>query len=121
MEKATIYDYARFTRAHCFVGDECAGCPLNNLHFELENADSEKLTKINEIILNWCKGHSVKTRQDKFLEMFPNAKIANGVVTICPKNVETTLRCSMKSCEKCSKEYWLAEVDENERGGTKNE
>lgn len=114
MEKATIYDYARFTQVHCSVDDECAGCPLNNLHCELENANSEELTKINEIILNWCKEHPIKTRQSEFLKMFPNAKIVDGVVTICPKNVETTLRCSMKSCEKCSKEYWLAEVDENE-------
>lgn len=62
MEKATIYEYARFTRAHCFVGDKCAGCPLHDFHCGLENADSEELTKINEIILNWCKEHPDKTR-----------------------------------------------------------
>lgn len=114
MEKATIYDYARFTRAHCFVGDECASCPLKSLHCGIRYTGSEEFTKINEIILNWCKEHPIKTRQSEFLKMFPNAKIANGVVTICPKNVETTLGCSMKSCEKCSKEYWLAEVDEDD-------
>lgn len=111
MEKATIDDYARFMHEYCHANTECADCPLHNLNCELENADSEELTKINEIILNWCKEHPIKTRQSEFLKMFPNAKIADGVVTICPKNVETTLGCSMKSCEKCSKEYWLAEVE----------
>lgn len=32
MEKATIYDYARLIRAHCYADDECASCPLKSLH-----------------------------------------------------------------------------------------
>lgn len=116
MEKATIYDYARFTRAHCFVGDECASCPLKSLHCGIRYTDSEELAKINEIILNWCKEHPAKTRQSEFLKMFPNAGIdENGVVTICPICVDTNFNCvSSISCPKCREEYWLAEVDENE-------
>lgn len=116
MEKATIYDYARFTRAHCFVGDECASCPLKSLHCGIRYTGSEEFTKINEIILNWCKEHPVKTRQSEFLKMFPNAGIdENGVVTICPICVDTNFNCvSSISCPKCREEYWLAEVDENE-------
>ena len=115
MEKATIFDYARFMRKHCSDDNncynECADCPLHDFHCGLENADSEELTKINEIILNWCKEHPVKTRQSEFLKMFPNAGVVNGVIAICPKSVEATLRCNIKSCEKCGKEYWLAEVE----------
>ena len=114
MEKATIYEYARFTRAHCFVGDECTGCPLHDFRCELENADSEELAKINEIILNWCKEHPIKTRQSEFLKMFPNAKMDNhGVLICCPALVDVNFKCNT-DCAECSKEYWLAEVDENE-------
>ena len=111
MEKATIFEYARMCKT--FNG-RCKECPLHQLHNGKNTICSILLTactdKANEIILNWCEEHPIKTRQSRFLEMFPNAKITNGVVTICPKNVETTLKCSMKSCEKCSEEYWLAEV-----------
>lgn len=116
MEKATIYDYARFTQVHCSVDDECAGCPLNNLHCELENADSEELTKINEIILNWCKEHPIKTRQSEFLKMFPNVTLIDDVINICPNiiDIQYDVDCDEISCDQCKKEYWLAEVDENE-------
>ena len=114
MGKATIYDFARM----CNKMDDCCDCPMG--HKTANDCTScdillrDEPDKANEIILKWCKEHPIKTRQTEFLKMFPNAKITNGVVTICPKNVETTLGCSLKSCEKCSKEYWLAEVDENE-------
>ena len=88
MEKATIFDYARFMREHCSDDNKCADCPLNDMHCGVEDADSEELAKINEIILNWCKEHPVKTRQSEFLKMFPNAKIINGAVAICPKKLK---------------------------------
>lgn len=116
MGKATIYDYARFMRSHCFTDDECAVCPLKNLHCGIDGADSEELTKINEIILNWCKEHPIKTRQDELLKMFPNAKIVDGIIGICPKHFETAYACKATkcTCHDCRKGYWLAEVDENE-------
>ena len=72
--------------------------------------------KSNEIILNWCKEHPVKTRQDEFLKMFPNAKIVDGIIGICPKHFETAYACKATkcTCHDCRKSYWLAEVDENE-------
>ena len=124
MEKATIYDYARFTQVHCFADDECAGCPLHDFRCELENANSEELAKINEIILNWCKEHPIKTRQDEFLKMFPNAeKLSNNVVNVNPCQVDkkifvglTTIDCitskGYNCCAQCKNEYWLAEVEE---------
>lgn len=112
MKKATIYDYARMCRT-VITCDNCPVCAtLNGINSSCGDLLIKNPDKANEIILKWCKEHPIKTRQSELLKMFPNAKFTNGVVTICPKNVETTFGCSMKSCEKCSKEYWLAEVDE---------
>ena len=108
-EKASVYDFARMCRAHV---DACEKCPLWNEACTVSLMSGIVLDKVNEIILNWCKEHPIKTRQSEFLKMFPNAKIDNGVVVICPKNVEATLRCGVKDCGKCSEEYWLAEVEE---------
>ena len=111
MEKATIYDYVRM----CKFYDDCSICPL--WHTTCHLLISEHPDKANEIILNWCKEHPVETRQDRFLKMFPNArKDEDGVLSICPKfvNKDFSCRVAKNRCSDCCKEYWLAEVDENE-------
>ena len=49
--------------------------------------------------------------------MIPNADICRGCLEISPCNVDIrqfdSEKCGTKSCAKCRKEYWLAEVDEN--------
>ena len=116
-EKATIDDYARM----CKFYDDCSICPLGGTTCHL--LISENPDKANEIILKWIKEHPIKTRQDKFLEMFPNAKIrSDGVLDFPPchidkgEYIETGRLCSAEhgygSCDECRKNYWLAEVEE---------
>ena len=113
-KKATIYDYARMCKA-C----HCNDCPL---WVDAKNCDYLIRTnpdKANEIILKWCEEHPVETRQDRFLKMFPNADTSyGGYLDIEPCNIDKSLfdneACSPRDCEECKKEYWLAEVDEND-------
>lgn len=52
---------------------------------------------------------SVKTRQEKFLEMFPHAFVLNGALNICPGDIDVRCTChGPKDCADCKKEYWLA-------------
>mgnify|MGYP004621433755 CR=1 FL=1 len=119
MAKATIYDYARICKA---FENNCGICPMcigNNGTNELCAKLVMKFPdKANEIILKWCKEHPVETRLDRFLKMFPKANICRGCLEISPCNVDIrqfdSEKCGTKSCAKCRKEYWLAEVDENE-------
>ena len=52
---------------------------------------------------------SVKTRQEKFLEMFPCAAMRRDVLDICPEKVDT--QCDyckgFYDCLSCQKSYWL--------------
>lgn len=113
-EKATIFDYLRMCKEH----KDCKGCPLfvtiNGM--KVACLDFNYPDKANEIILNWCKEHPVETRQDRFLKMFPNAKIdVDGALSICPQCVNKDFSCQTeKRCIGCCKDYWLAEVKENE-------
>ena len=123
-EKATIFDYVRM----CKNMKKCEDCPLcfENKGKEIDcGALVLKHTdKANEIILNWCKEHPVETRQDRFLKMFPNAKTNNdGVIELAPCTIEKdryinvgscSLAYGFESCDECRKNFWLAEVDENE-------
>lgn len=115
MEKATIYDYAKM----CKFYDDCQECPVFYKQTETGLSCEEFIrnfpSKANEIILNWCKEHPVKTRQDKFLEMFPNVELVDGgVINICPNTIDCQYGadCSKLTCKECRKDYWLAEVDE---------
>lgn len=52
-----------------------------------------------------------KTRQDEFLEMFPNAKTVDSVINICPKRIDKKFDRCTYSCIECHKDYWLQEVE----------
>lgn len=125
MEKATIYDYARM----CKFYDGCTNCPLgcnNNIKgITCDYIVRAYPDKANEIILNWCEEHPIKTRQSEFLKMFPNAKLSSdGLVSICAQDCDKSWNCKLNidannieniDCTDCMKEYWLAEVDEHDK------
>lgn len=115
-EKASVYDYARMCRVNI---PKCNYCPLNSnnngLNLACSNLIKKHTDKANEIILKWCEEHPVETRQDRFLKMFPNAKIDNcGTSILCPQWVDKDFKCNPQTlcCDECCREYWLAEVDE---------
>lgn len=52
---------------------------------------------------------SGKTRQERFLEMFPHADTHTGVLKVCPGDIDMRYTChGPKDCADCKKEYWLA-------------
>lgn len=114
MKQATIYDYVRMCRA---ATTRCSKCPLNSSNngagIICSTFVKQCPDKANEIILKWCEEHPVVTRQDRLLKMFPKTKTCNGVIDICP--ISFGGECSIgDNCSECEKEYWLAEVEENE-------
>ena len=116
MEKATIYDYIRMCKS---FEQDCRDCPLftPNDGRSCRQVMEDTPNKANEIILKWCKEHPIKTRQGELLKMFPNAKMDNcGTSILCPQWVDKDFKCNLQTlcCDECCREYWLAEVDENE-------
>lgn len=93
----------------CKNAETCDDCPLRINNNGEDRACSylmrELPDKANEIILNWCKEHPVVTRQDKFLEMFPNAEVWNKVIKICPNEIDmkSGINCGAQSCDTCKK------------------
>lgn len=117
-KQATAFDYARM----CTKVGECSKCPIdrandNGAHMWTGSCDNfimEHRDEANEIILKWCEEHPAKTRQDKFLEIYPNANVRDGIVRVCPSDIESSHHCQSPKCEclDCLRNYWLAEVDE---------
>lgn len=121
MKKATIYDYARM----CEKINDCKYCPLgsknNGYGIACSDLMREDPDKANEIILNWCKEHPVVTRQSKIQKIIPAITLNadEEYVDICPSEIDTDFNrnklCdNYTACSDCKKEYWLAEVEENE-------
>lgn len=92
----------------CPIGEEC-GLHCNKWMMEHTSAAVE-------IIEKWAAEHPVKTRQDLFLEQFPNAEMMGGALMIMPCSIDIRLVqtdcCNNSSnCSRCRKEYWLQEVE----------
>lgn len=122
MEKATIYDYARMCSKYAIL--DCQHCPLsqnnNRLGCSCDDFMRAFSDEANEIILKWCKEHPVKTRQSEIQKIIPEIVLnVGGYVDICPNDIDRDFNrkrlCDNYSgCTKCKKEYWLAEVEEND-------
>lgn len=107
--------------------DVCEGCPLLDKGCYSTSTSiifPEELDEnIVDLVEKWAKENPIKTRQSKFLEMFPNASvIANGTLGICPRLLDKDYECfyhyldcdgeKVIDCLGCRNQFWLEEVDE---------
>ena len=82
------------------------------------DCDYESLVKAVETLVKavemWAAEYPRKTRQDMFLEQWPNAAISeDGCLEVCPREVDTTYdyQSCARECEDCCREFWMEEVE----------
>lgn len=84
-----------------------------SLIYRHEKSAEEIVREVEE----WSAAHPRKTRQDVFLEQWPNARpVDDGVLTFCPKRFDFNISClaechSLKKCSDCRREFWMQEVE----------
>lgn len=96
----------------------CAECPA------FENTCSTSFRSVTaeyiEAVERWSQEHPRKTRQDVFLEQWPDAELTkDGAVSICPIAVSAAYRnktggCASPTrprCAACRREFWMQEVE----------
>lgn len=70
-----------------------------------------------KVVEKWAAAHPHKTRQDVFLEQYPNAKTSEkGTLYICPifvdKNPTIKYPCICSTnCSDCRREFWSQEAE----------
>lgn len=72
-----------------------------------------------KVVEQWSAAHPRKTRQDVFLEQYPEARVTdNGDLVVCPANVSAEHRdvyggCApfYRPCEVCRREFWMQEAE----------
>ena len=83
----------------------------------IELEDDFDPVKVVEIIERWSVQHPRRTRQDVFLEQYPEAEIGkHGSLMLCPKRIFADYRdlygsCTSRLCSDCLREFWMQEVE----------
>lgn len=100
------------------VDGDCDGCPMVNVDEcnELRNMvdDAGKAVgKVVETVEKWSKEHPRKTRQNVFLEQWPEVKLFDGIIDIKPCDLVASLRskCPKTFCYDCRHKFWMQEVE----------
>ena len=95
--------------------EEYDGC--NSCKYEHKREDESPCTECcNNYTSKW-KRKPKKTRQDEFLEHYPNVRRCYGAIDICPKDLDMHFNCRAQEslsggCTTCCQDYWFQEVEE---------
>lgn len=113
-------EYLKVSKRICGAHETCEGCPLNRENYEndcttLEHTVPEMAVSIVEA---WNKAHTVLTRKDVLLKVYPDAEMKEGVPTICPRSIaggacrdyRPIVPTFYESCMQCKMDYWGQEV-----------
>lgn len=99
----------------CNSYKDCDGCPLAESHCVINHVTSdEDCERIVATVEQWSAEHPRKTRQSVFLEQYPNAKIVEEALAICPYNLGLIDKCkseTLRLCLDCRREFWMQEVE----------
>lgn len=96
----------------CDSFEPCGMCPA----FEFSCSELRKIQQnptIVSIVERWSKENPRKTRQDVFLEQYPEASCVDNILVSCPKVIDKNFSCSKTcfNCAECRREVWMQEVE----------
>lgn len=96
-------------------GEEPDGC--NGCKYEYKGGDESPCTECSMNYTSKWERRLKKTRQDEFLEHYPNVRRCYGVIDICPKDLDMHFNCRAQEslsggCTTCCQDYWFQEVEE---------
>lgn len=104
----------------CNSFESCSNCPLNKdgifCYASMEKHSQVAAEEVVQLVEEWTKESPRKTRQDAFLEQWPNAKVfVDGVLDICPLELDECYTCQSTDlkmrCQSCRRDFWRQEVE----------
>lgn len=96
-------------------GDSYAECPAYNGCCAVGRESTTDAMAQVSLVEEWSAAHQRKTRQDVFLEQWPNAKVfMDGILDFCPRGLDSRYPCQSTDvemrCQSCRREFWMQEV-----------
>lgn len=94
----------------CKSSNDCTKCEYNG---DRCGNSTKIFEKTVEVVEQWSREHPRKTRQDVFLEQWPETKLFDGIIDIKPCSLVASLRseCHKTFCYDCRREFWMQEVE----------
>lgn len=94
----------------------CESCGLNNSEYCTKLRDSlisqAGAEEAVRIVKAWSQEHPRKTRQDVFLEHYPDAALDNGILQVCPRIIYKSAELNCNAiCYLCKEAFWMQEVE----------
>lgn len=91
---------------------ECAECPASQrMCLAVRSVTAECITAVEQ----WSREHPRKTRQDVFLEQWPEAELVDGIIDVNPCRLVAAFRlgqeCHKTFCYDCRRKFWMQEVE----------
>lgn len=92
--------YLRCSDCPLYTDRPCDGFPSNYT----EGFSAKIIKTVDE----WSAAHPCKTRQDVFLEQYPEARCVDNILVVCPKVIDKNFSCSTTcfNCQDCRREFW---------------
>lgn len=118
-------DAVKFVKEYirmCAQPFDCEECPVYKTDFctaPTKERSQEGAEEVVQIVEEWSAAHPRKTRQDIFLEQWPNAQLdAQGTITVCPRDLCKGAElsrlmeiCVRTSCYDCRRMFWKKVVE----------
>ena len=103
-------------RRMCKSSSDCTKCQYHG--DKCDNA-IDLFEKTVAEVEQWSKEHPRKTRQDAFLEQYPEADLdTHGLALLCPMAISAAHRdgsglCAVpdRECGDCRRKFWMQEVE----------
>lgn len=99
-------------RRMCKSSSDCTKCQY---HGDMCDNAIELLEKTVAEVEKWSQEHPRKTRQDVFLEQWPEAELVDGIIGIDPCRLVAAIRlgpeCHTTFCYDCRRNFWMQEVE----------
>ena len=106
-------DALKFIEERNRMCSSAAGCEECELCDDWCNMLGDVTPEFIATVEKWSQEHPRKTRQDVFLENYPDAALDNGTLRVCPRNVykSAELNCNNTTCYLCKRAFWMQEVE----------
>ena len=106
----------------CAAVNDCEECPCYGTDFctsAVKLRSPERAEEVVRLGEEWAAAHPRKTRQDVFLEQYPEAIVGvDGVLRVCPGPIFPSDRSAYNGCVRpnslcsdCRREFWMQEVE----------
>lgn len=107
-----VVEFFSECRRMCKSSSDCTKCQYHG--DRCDNA-IDLFEKTVAVVEQWSKEHPRKTRQDVFLEQWPEAELVDGIIDIKPCRLVAAIRlgpeCHKTFCYDCRRGFWMQEVE----------